>query len=305
MKLSILYLLVFAFVNFTNNCPSNSGKNNNIVSSGNINTSESIESPITQKESADELIWQGESGGFEIKWTKENITAKSIASGKQVFSAREFAAKRLKNDLKDNFDEKGKPNFEDFTFRFQIISITGNFLSLHEKTSYSPQSYSREKYLTIDLNTPENDISLQDFFDEKEILKSLTENKIIGDEMKKKNSAEPANFAAFRNSFHKTILEAVEVSDNQFDKCWFPEDVFKSFAFKKISEGKSSVNLAIPCRAEMREDDIFLLEISLPIPEKLNSELKTAADKKLLADDFQNISEKGETVINFDSASIK
>lgn len=305
MKVLILSLCLFTFAVFSNDCADSKKKKNAVVS----NTSQVAETkasptPVPKKVSADS-IWEGESGGFEINWTKENIVVKNISSGQTVFSARDFAMMRLKKEFKANFDKNGEPYFEDFTFRYQIISVAGNLLSLHEQTSYSPQSYSNETLLTVDLNKPQQTIYLTDLFSENEIVNALALNEIIAAKLKQKNTVKTATFADFRNNFNKTANEATEVSDDQLDECWFPENVFKSFAFNKVENEKVTVDLAIPCRAEMREDDVYPLALTLPIPEKLRSELSAAMNKKLLSSDFKNLSSNDETVITFTSDSFK
>ena len=306
MKIIVLCGLLFTFVNFTNNCSSE----NNGVAAGNSAVTEAESSinnqiqKISSEKTPADLVWQGTNTEFEFNWSRENILVKKIASGEKVFSAKEFALKHLKNDFKSNFGDDGEPYFEDFTFRYKIISISGNLLTLDEKTSYSPQSYMTERYLTVDLDAPEKAVALADFYDEKEIVNALLSNELIAKKMNREKIKPPISLENFRSVFHSKITEAKEVTKNQLDKCWFPEDVFKSFAFAAISGEKVSVRLAIPCRAEMREDDVYPLELSMSLPEKLRQNLIAAADKNLLANDFSSVSEKGETLINFKAAAL-
>lgn len=305
MKILILCLILFTFAGLSNDCR-NGEERKNAVASNAPQIVESKISPTPEPEDiAGDLIWHGESGDFDITWSKENVVAKKISSGQMIFSAREFAKMRLKNNFKENFGKNGEPYFEDFTFRYQIISIAGNLLSLDEKTSYSPQSYSKETYLTVDLSKSQQTVSLTNFFTEKEILNALTSNEMIAKAIKQKSAVKPMTIAEFRSYFNKTVTEATEVSDNQLDKCRFPENIFKSFAFDKIKDGKLIVDLAIPCRAEMREDNVYSLKITLLPPDKLMNDLSVAMNKKLLADDFKNSVSNDEAVIIFGSDSFK
>ncbi len=305
MKILILCFILLTFAGLSNDCGSRVEQKNAVVSNAPQFVAPKVTPTPKPENVPDDLIWHGENGDFDITWSKGNIVAKKISSGQTAFSARELAKMRLKKDFKENFGKNGEPYFEDFTFRYRIISIVGSLLSLDEKTSYSPQSYSKETYLTVDLSKSPETVSLTNFFTEKEILNALASNELIAKAIKQKNAAKPTTLAEFRSDFNKTVNEATEVSDSQLDKCWFPENIFKSFAFDKIKDEKIIVDLAIPCRAEMREDDVYSLKIMLLPPDKLVNDLFAAMNKKLLAEDFENLVSKDEAVIIFNSNSFK
>jgi hypothetical protein len=85
----------------------------------------------TQDAAAQQVIWQGRSGGFEVSWTSRDITARRASGGAVVFSARRLAEAEWREMQGDHDDEVPIRELER---RYRVISVVGRVLSLEEYT---------------------------------------------------------------------------------------------------------------------------------------------------------------------------
>lgn len=296
MKLFLFLNFVIFIFGFSTECsPTNASKSNQKKTEASPAASPTPTAPpIAQADK--NVIWRGTSADFEISWTKDDISAKKISDGATVFSARKLAGERLKKSS-GNSARNGKANFEKFYFQYKILSVAGSLLFLQESTSYSPQSYTQPTFLAIDLSNPKSNLSLTKFYSKAEILNALVKNPQVSEDLKANDIPAPKNFNEFFKAYDR---EPTEVADRQIDKCSFPKTVFESFAFDRIENEKVVVDLGVPCRAGMREDVVYPLELVLPIKDSLK-----IADKQIHpSSEFKSIGEDEETIIQFDEKSL-
>jgi hypothetical protein len=271
MKIMLPYLVIFLLVSFSVTCASKQAKQIEQPPPGLAQNSESSPSPTPtspatpQSQTAD---WRGRSGNFSIEWTSENIVVKNSATGKEVFSAKKFAAYRLRTAYKSMLGKNGDPNFEEFYFRYKLLAVAGSMIFLKERASYEPRSYTVETYLAYDWKVPQKKLSLKNFYTPQEILAALLGNEEIKRDLQTREDPPketPNALNDFFALFNTRGSDAHEVSDRVFDKCWFPTNVFDSFAFIQVEQDKVVADLGIPCRADMRADNIYSLKLTLPV----------------------------------------
>jgi hypothetical protein len=245
--------------------------------------------------------WHGRSSDFSIEWTGQNIVVKNIATKVEVFSAQKLAAYRLRTAYKSRFSKNGDPYFERFYFRYKLLAIAGSIMFLKESTSYSPQSFAEETYLAYDLRTPKKTLGLKDFYAPQEILAALLNNEEIKRDFQTREdppTEAPKTLNDFFTLFHTDTSGTTEVSDRIFDKCWFPTNIFDSFAFVQIEQGKVSADLGVPCRAGMRTIEVYPLKLTLPVSAAVKTAL--AGEKSVIKPDNQNL----ETLITFTAKNL-
>lgn len=170
-----------------------------------------------------------------------------------------------------------------------------------ETTSYSPQSYKQETYLAIDLNAPQKMLSLKDFYAPQEILAALLGNEEIKRDLQTREDAPKEmskTLSDFFTLFHTDGSDATEVSDRIFDKCWFPANIFDSFAFIQVEQDKVVADLGVPCRAGMRADEIYPLKLTLPVSAAVKTAL--AGEMSVIKPDNQN----RETLVTFTAKNL-
>lgn len=297
MKIMLSYLVIFLFLSFSVTCASRHTEKIEQPPSGLARNSELSSSPTPALPATPQTAdWHGRSSNFSIEWTSQNIVVKNIATNKEVFSAQKLAAYRLRTAYKSRFSKKGDPYFEEFYFRYKLVAVAGSIMFLKESTSYSPQSYRKETYLAIDLKAPKKMLSLKDFYAPPEILAALLGNEEIERDFQTREDAPketPKTLNDFFTLFHTDPSGTTEVSDRIFDKCWFPTNIFDSFAFIRVEQDKVVADLGVPCRAGMRDNEIHPLKLTLPVSAAVKTAL--AGEMSVIKPDNQN----QETEITF------
>lgn len=283
MKITFLFQIIFLLFGFSTDCSTaaNSKSAQKIEPTPTVSSSQTV-LPTAQIDK--NVIWQGTSANFDIRWTKDDIVARN-PNGAEVFSARKSAAEKLKKTFGD-FSKNGESPFEEYTFQYKILSVAGSLMFLQETTSYSPQSYLNESYVAIDLSNPKGTRKLTDFFSETEILNALLKNQMIVEDLKANDLHAPKNLTEFFAAFDR---EPTEATEKQIDKCRFSKNVFESFAFNRIENDKIAVDLGVACRAEMRADKVYPFELLLPVKAELKTEGKQNFKLKTAAEDQETL----------------
>jgi hypothetical protein len=86
---------------------------------------------LASRAAAQQVIWQGRSGGFEVSWTTRDISARRASGGVAVFSARRLADAEWREMQGEHDDEVPVRELER---RYRVISVVGRVLSLEEYT---------------------------------------------------------------------------------------------------------------------------------------------------------------------------
>jgi hypothetical protein len=297
MKIMLSYLALFLFLSFSVTCASKQTKAiEQAPSSPTLNLKSSPSPTPDLPVIPQPANWRGGSKDFSIEWTGRNIVVKNIATNKRVFSARKLAANRLRTAYKFMFSKNGSPNFEDFDFRYTILAVAGSIMFLKETASHSPQTYTQVIYLAIDLKAPQKGVSLKDFYAPQEMLAALLGNEEIKQDFKTREDAiteKPKTLDDFFTLFHTDASGPTQASDRIYDNCWFPTNIFDSFAFVQVEQDKVVADLGVPCRAGMRDDEIHPLKLTLPVSAAVKTAL--AGEISVIKPDNQN----QETLITF------
>lgn len=238
-----------------------------------------------------EIFWSGKNTDFSVQWSKDNIVARN-AAGKVIFSAQKFALDQL------NKSPKGEADFEFYDFRYKVLNLAGSLLFLQETTSYSPQSYTNESYKAIDLTNPAAKIALTKFYSEAEIIDALNKNAQIAEDFNINKINQPKTFKEFFAAYDRQPTEGTE---RKIDSCYFPKNFLESFYFERLEADKVVVNLGIPCRVGMREEEAFPLELLLPSKPVLEKDLTSANFQVRL----ETVDGNAETLISYSAKSIK
>ena len=300
MKLHFLgYLLTVIFA-FSPNCADSRTSSAKTVPAASVKPT--VKAVAPPKNADSDLIWQGATGDYAVEWTKTDIRATDKIHGAEVFSARKTAAQRLRTVYSQNFNKKGAPNFEKFTFGYKIAGLVGDLLFLKESTVSSPQTYTTETFFVIDLRNPKTLVSLKNFYGDDEILQALLKNSEIKKDLQENDVAFPATLSKFYPLFYTSAAHTTEGTERLFDRCWFPKNILEAFTIEKVEAGQAEVILGMPCRAGMREDAIYPLKLSFPANEKLKYRITDGAQIEKYQTQFAALTE--ETNIGFDAESL-
>lgn len=80
---------------------------------------------------AQQVIWRGRSGGYDVTWSERDISARRVADGRLVFSVRAMADREWGNLRSDDDEEVQVREYE---ARYRLLSVVGSVVSLEEAT---------------------------------------------------------------------------------------------------------------------------------------------------------------------------
>lgn len=234
----------------------------------------------------DELtsIWVGSSSGFNISWTRSNVTASPLGDRDGVaFSARDIAEKRFQEFKREGVEQNGRPVCS-YAETFRLLGVVGSLISYEaSQDSYCADASGRwawphpsvdTAYHVIDLKHAATPLKLTDLFPENEILEAL-----LADPLVKKAFTE--NRITKRPQTLGELLAICEEKSLSFQPLGitsrspkgctftFPENALEQFAFHHLEKDNVAVRIRLQpdsgaCRTALAE-----LGLLLSIPESL------------------------------------
>jgi hypothetical protein len=232
-------------------------------------------------------IWQGQSDGYIIKWTPQDISISR--DGQLIYSARSDMSKTA-----HQLSETATVNKVDQ--EVQILSVIGPYMSLrYREKDDGPQGKDGLAigthpgdtfYLTVDLRNPGSPIhqhlleattskptpELQQLFGARTVLQALSADKVIKASFPKDALV---SMAAFRNTLSEGSVEVQGPKlCGEFDK-----DFLNAFCFHHIEGNNVFIRMSISGNVECR-DNLTEIGLMLPIPPNLRVAFDEAAAKR-------------------------
>ena len=268
---------------------------------------------------AEKTIWTGQSGGFMLRWSTSDITARSLSDAKEIrFSAKSLAQKNFEDQVATVKAAYGNENrLVLYERHFALLSVVGSVISFEDHYSamleqaVHPAGAARytaidlakssgigykasTEGLDIDLARPGKVSKLTDFFAESDILSGLLADPLVGNALRSSsNPAPPSTLAELIERFSSAPMVA--------GKCYsVSDDLLTRFAFHHLEKGKIAIRLGLsgagPCREFLTQ-----LGLLLPIPESLRTPLALAASGKegFLMKDQKKIARTQKTMLKF------
>lgn len=215
-------------------------------------------------------FWTGQSGGFDFKWTQQDITVSpATAPTKVLYSAKNLFNKTYEGDVCGDGDRSALSADQ----KLEVLSIVGPIMSIDSgdysfcKGNAHPNTY--EKYAAVDFRHPEKAAQLSDYFEAPVLLKALLSDRLIQKNIKAFNLSTPKTLTDLVNGLSKDpTLWACEYG--------FTKDMLSRFAFHHIEGNKVAVRIGLsngqePCRGQLTQ-----LGLLLPIPTALRDDLTNA-----------------------------
>jgi hypothetical protein len=253
-------------------------------------------------ESSEKLIWSGESGGFPIKWTDQEISVHN-KDRSLVFSTKTLAEQASKEwfkaqrEMEDTEDEEfsSEKNCE-FGSNYRLFSVVGSILTFEYSesavcsfaahpdvqvrlTSFDLKKNGEVTFSTgeLDLSNRNNEILLTDVFPEKEILQALLEDKIIKKELQERKASVPRTLTELQTTLSEPFDNLFETENCGYV---FPKDFLSRFVFFDIDGEKAIMRISLPSGVGACQSSQLMLTIHLNIPAQLKSPLDNASLKK-------------------------
>jgi len=218
---------------------------------------------------AQAVIWEGESAGFNIRWTKSEITA-TTPFGRQVFSTTQLAQKNFEADfLMDKSLYKNNPC--EYKRSFALLSVVGSIITISdtEYTSCKTMAHPSvdHNFRVIDLAKSAQAVKLTDLFLESDILAALLNDKILKLSLKGKT---PTSLTE--------LFDVLEWSEIVIKDCTYtlPIDFLSQFAFHHVTARQVAIRLHLQPMAHVCESKNAQLGFYLPIPATLRMPLNRA-----------------------------
>lgn len=215
---------------------------------------------------AQAVIWEGESAGFNIRWTKNEITA-TTPFGRQVFSTTQLAQKTFEADfLMDKSLYKNNPC--EYKRSFALLSVVGSIITISDREYTSCKTMVHpsvdHNFRVIDLAKPAQTVKLTDLFVESDILAALLNDKIIKLSLKGKT---PTSLTE--------LFNVLEWSEIVIKDCTYtlPIDFLSQFAFHHLTARQVAMRLHLQPMTNVCESKNAQLGFYLPIPNSLKMTL--------------------------------
>jgi hypothetical protein len=248
---------------------------------------------VCSGQSAKNLIWTGESGGFSIRWTDDDISAHPVDNPSvKLFSTRaiaEQASKQwfmLQKDMEEPDDEEysAEKNCE-FGASYRLLAVVGSIVAFEciesVVCSFAAHPDIQIRVSAFDLAKGGKHLgemtSLTEYFTEPEILNELSRNQVIQRELVKRKAAQPKTLSELRTALAQPSGSMIETENCGFD---FPPDILSRFAFHDLEKDKVVVRIGLPSSLGACQRSQLLLTLRLDIPEKLKPALTAAASGK-------------------------
>jgi len=207
------------------------------------------------------VIWSGRSGNYEIVRTKDDLIARGVADGKQVFSVKNSVADRVKNAYRDHFAE-GKPTFEEITLGYTVVGAAGPYLFLKETFAATPQTSTGEKFYAVDLSNGGGELALTKFAEKEKIFDALMKNSDVAATLSMRR-ATPKSLDELKNVFSAARAEGSNAGP--LSGCSMPQDLMRSFVLKPTEDGSFKGILGISCQSGMRDDELRNIPLDLAL----------------------------------------
>lgn len=217
--------------------------------------------------------WAGSSGGFNYRWTANDLTATDAATKRTVFSL----AQSLKREHKlDSAEVETRPE-DHYQVSFLPTSVVGPLLS-YERNDYweggaHPSGSSR--FATVDVRSPKRLVRLTDLFPAAEIRQALLSDGVVRRVLTREKIAAPPTLEG--------LVKALAF--NQFggeddDMYRFPENLLENFSFHHVENGKVAVRFLLPHGTEIYRFRVTQIGILLTIPARLQTAFAQASTGK-------------------------
>jgi hypothetical protein len=231
-----------------------------------------------------EPIWSGNSAGFAIQWTTDDLAARPAAASAPSFSLRQLARKDFADIEKDSQDD----GHCEYSRSFKLLSVVGSIVSYEDDYFLSCENTAhpsgRARFVAVDLSKstaprrtppdasylPAQVASLTDYFASGEILKALMADALVRKALQGQAAPRTLNdlLAYLKENFPS-------VADDEKQCFELDPDLLTRFSFHHIEGNRIAVRLGLS-GPEVCRDNLTQIGLLLPIPPSLKDALAKA-----------------------------
>jgi hypothetical protein len=265
---------------------------------------------------ADQILWEGNTGGYTVRWTTADLTAQKIGSYALAFSLKPLVQRGFTAyQAAMANDNAGQCVYER---RFEVISVVGPLIGFRDRYYAScaheahPAVSSRlttidlsqrdeggykseaDEPLVVDLGHPGKITKLSSLFTEKEILGALIKSSVLAAQVNK----EARSLSELLDGLYGEEFQMPHSPCEQS----MPRDILTRFAMHHLEKTGIAVRLALEPTGGACQPSQADLGLLLPVPQNLREALRRADQHK--EGFLQSGGRKaGETIIHFSLVS--
>lgn len=192
---------------------------------------------------AQQVIWTGRSGGFNVTWSERDISATRLADGVRVFSERRIAHRwwrALRTGLSHTADVL------DCTYRARLLSVAGPVLSVEEeelcRTSGAPIAWHRFASYDLERSTLAQPfaIAAPEVVAEQELVAALQKKPLLRDALGSASGL--TSLSALIARLANRRLRAAGATCAYELRDLFPAE----FALETVKEGRVALRFSLP-----------------------------------------------------------
>lgn len=249
--------------------------------------------------SAAAQIWRGRSGGFEIVWTEEDITARRLRDGVLVFSVKRIVEAQWSEGEADT--EEGPIEGE---YRFRLLSVVGPVISLEEYgycDCNGAHPISHAGFVAYDLSESTVDdpalARVTGLVSEAGLVEALVADPVLRRGLAEVGGEAPRTIPEL---VHKLNLEDIAVGE---DECTYGvSDAFPgNFALHHVDDGRVAVRFSLSHVVEVCRGQMVQVGVLVPVRPRFRDAV-TAADARragFLMKDARRVGGEAATIIDF------
>jgi hypothetical protein len=256
---------------------------------------------LAQPAHAQQVIWRGRSGGYDVAWTDRDISARRASDGAVVFSARRITDGEWREMQSDHDDEVPVREYER---KYRLLSVAGSIISLEEATycdcgGVHPISWTR--FVSYDLArgtaARPHPVAATDLVPEADLLRALTADALIRQAMA---AAHARTFPSLRALTQALKSQAIQPSGQE---CTYAvgEEFPSAFAIHHVENGRVALRFSLShdvevCRGMMIQVGVLVPPLARVAPDAAAANARRAG---YLMKDVRAIAGQRQTVLNY------
>jgi len=258
--------------------------------------------PLAAREAdAQQVIWRGRSGGYDVTWSDRDISARRASDGAVVFSARRLAdAEWAEMDT----DPADTPSVREYERKVRLLSVVGSVISLEEATycdcgGAHPISWTR--FIAYDLARSTaarpHAVSAGDLVPETDLLRALAADRLIQQAMRGAGLRALPPLAR--------VGKALQGQDIQpaGEECTYGvgEQFPTAFAAHHVENGRVALRFSLSHAVEVCRGMMIQVGVLVPPRARVMADLNAAAARRagFLTKDLRTIAGDRGSVFNY------
>lgn len=246
-----------------------------------------------------QVIWHGRSGGYDVTWSADDVSARRVSDGRPVLSLRRNAESEWRDIAA--LDPGGRqPEHE---VRYRVLAVVGPLVSVEHLYHLRAGGFesSGVHIFTWDLSRSTLEMpataTVTDWFDDPPLVRALTADSTVRELMASVRVRELATFQAFRDTIY---WGRVRRADEVWGTCSYSPSAFvrSEFAPYRADGDRLVLRFGFPGEARCSAK-LLPVDVVVPVPAPLRRALADAAAGRagFLMADAERIAAGRETVI--------